>query len=194
VQGLSGRTPIVYSYPSFWSTQMAGSTAFSHYPLWLASYRPTAPAPLAGWDAWSLWQYTSTATVPGIPGTGAVDLSRFNGTEAQLARLANEGPGTAAGPSIRPLVRAVLSPTKAPTHAIRLTGQTSRQFAGEHIYRQGLYAHAWHTLATTKVNRNGTYGYVISPSGPTGQLDRVLLPATSRHLAGGSHALKVRIR
>ncbi|MGB8650585.1 MAG: GH25 family lysozyme [Mycobacteriales bacterium] len=87
VRAQSGRTPIVYSYPYFWSSAMAGTTALGRYPLWLASYRSTTPPPLAGWASWSLWQYTSGGTIPGI--AGAVDVSRFNGTLTQLAALAN---------------------------------------------------------------------------------------------------------
>lgn len=89
VRGLTGRTPIVYSYPYFWSSAMAGSTAFSRYPLWLAAYRTTAPTPLAGWPAWALWQYSATASVDGIPGAGAIDMSRFAGTKTQLDVVAD---------------------------------------------------------------------------------------------------------
>lgn len=89
VRGLTGRTPVVYSYPYFWSSAMAGSTAFSRYPLWLAAYRTTVPTPLAGWPAWALWQYSATASVDGIPGAGAIDMSRFAGTKAQLDVVAD---------------------------------------------------------------------------------------------------------
>lgn len=89
VRSLTGRTPVVYSYPYFWSSAMAGSTAFGRYPLWLAAYRTTAPTPLAGWPAWALWQYSATSSVDGIPGAGAIDMSQFAGTAAQLAALAN---------------------------------------------------------------------------------------------------------
>lgn len=89
VRALTGRTPVVYSYPFFWSSAMGGSTAFARYPLWLAAYRTTAPTPLAGWPAWSLWQYSATASVDGIPGAGAIDMSRFAGTAAQLTTMAD---------------------------------------------------------------------------------------------------------
>ena len=87
VHALTGRTPILYTYPYFWSSSMAGSTAFSRYPLWLAGYSPTAPAAVGGSAAWSLWQYTSSGAVPGI--RGSVDVSRFAGTAAQLTTLAD---------------------------------------------------------------------------------------------------------
>ena len=43
-------------------------------------YRTTPPAPVGGWPAWSMWQYTATASVPGI--IGDTDLSRFAGDAA----------------------------------------------------------------------------------------------------------------
>lgn len=87
LRSLTGRTPVVYSYPYFWSTAMAGTAALTRYPLWLAAYRSTAPSPVGSWPTWSLWQYSSTSTLPGIQ--GAVDMSRFAGTPAGLAAFAD---------------------------------------------------------------------------------------------------------
>ena len=83
----TGRVPVVYTYPSFWTVQMGGSSAFLRSPLWLATYRPNPPVPVGGWPAWSLWQYTASASVPGI--TGAVDMSRFAGDALGLAAFAD---------------------------------------------------------------------------------------------------------
>ena len=96
----TGRIPMIYSGPYFWSTAMAGSTAFAQYPLWEAHYTTSAqPQSIAGWPSWTLWQYTdgtfgAPAPVPGIP--AAVDRDRFAGTKAQLAALASSSrPGIA---------------------------------------------------------------------------------------------------
>ena len=94
VRAQTGRTPIVYSYPYFWSSMMAGTTAFGRYPLWLASPTATSPTPFAGWKAWTLWQYTASGSAPGVPG-GAADMSRFAGTGAQMTALGNGVPATA---------------------------------------------------------------------------------------------------
>ena len=52
VQALTGRQPIIYTYPNFWRTQMANTTEFNHYPLWIADYNgQNAPGPLPG--GWS---------------------------------------------------------------------------------------------------------------------------------------------
>jgi GH25 family lysozyme M1 (1,4-beta-N-acetylmuramidase) len=87
LQTLTGRRPMIYTYPSFWRNAMGGSTGFTSYPLWIASYGTAAP-PTLGWPGWTFWQYTSTSTVRGIPGAGAVDVSRFNGDMSALAALA----------------------------------------------------------------------------------------------------------
>jgi len=67
VQRLTGRVPILYTGPNFWKTRVR-SSAFGAYPLWLARYNSTPPAPLPGWNRWTFWQYTSSGRIPGIPG------------------------------------------------------------------------------------------------------------------------------
>ena len=89
----TGRTPMIYTGPYFWSTAMAGSKAFVQYPLWEAHWTTAAqPQQVASWPSFTIWQYSngtygSPAPVPGIP--ALVDRSRFAGTKAQLAALAS---------------------------------------------------------------------------------------------------------
>src|SRR3954452_25442316 len=86
VTARTGRTPIIYSYPYFWKTSMGNSAAFTQYPLWVASYGVSSP-PTIVWPTWTFWQYSSTSTVSGI--SGQVDMDSFNGSLAQLQKLAN---------------------------------------------------------------------------------------------------------
>ncbi|MBT0565606.1 glycoside hydrolase family 25 protein [Williamsia sp. CHRR-6] len=88
VQALTGRMPIIYTYPSFWRTAMANTTRFTRYPLWIADYNgASSPGPLpGGWPNWTFWQYTSTAVVPGIP--GRADMNRYSGSQGDLRTLA----------------------------------------------------------------------------------------------------------
>jgi GH25 family lysozyme M1 (1,4-beta-N-acetylmuramidase) len=72
MRDLTGRTPMLYTYPTFWTGDLGDPLALARYPLWMASYG-TPRAPIA-----DLWQYTSTAHVKGI--VGKVDLSKFVGT------------------------------------------------------------------------------------------------------------------
>ena len=83
---LSGRTPIVYTYPSFWDTYLK-TNAHAANPLWIAHYSTTSPRIPGGWSSWKMWQYTSAARVAGIPDT-TVDRNYFNGTLTQLKSFA----------------------------------------------------------------------------------------------------------
>lgn len=102
VQVLTGRTPIIYSYPYFWKTSMANSTEFSAagYPLWLADYTgratPTFPLP-GGWTSWTFWQYTDASGVPSI--AGGVDNSNYCCAFSSLQHLAFDSTTTEAPPA-----------------------------------------------------------------------------------------------
>jgi lysozyme len=95
VERRTGRVPILYSYPYFWQTAMGGDGSFGAYPLWLASYSRSTPAPLPGWPRWTFWQSSSSGQVPGVPGT--VDLDAMCCSVGTLAALADgrTGPITA---------------------------------------------------------------------------------------------------
>ena len=72
VRWLTGRTPMIYTYPRFWSETLHDPAALARYPLWMAAYRGMQPDPSA-----TFWQYTSGAYVDGIH--SRVDMSRFLG-------------------------------------------------------------------------------------------------------------------
>lgn len=87
LQSRVGRVPMIYTGWWFWDT-FVGDANFSSYPLWLANYT-SGPAPTGtpvGWRFWTVWQWSSTTTVPGIRGN--VDANRLIGGEAALANLA----------------------------------------------------------------------------------------------------------
>ena len=80
----TGRTPILYTYRSFWIDEMANTTRFAEYPLWLAEYevsQPTRPM-IGGWSEWLFWQRAETGRVSGF--VDHVDLNVFAGTRADL--------------------------------------------------------------------------------------------------------------
>jgi GH25 family lysozyme M1 (1,4-beta-N-acetylmuramidase) len=102
-ESLTGRVPILYFSPSFWTDHMGNSTAYTRYPLWIAHYTTaSAPRVPGGWPKWTFWQYTSSGSVSGIAGN--VDKNRFNGTTAELAALTNTTGGStdpvAPGPTV----------------------------------------------------------------------------------------------
>ncbi|MER6958213.1 glycoside hydrolase family 25 protein [Streptomyces sp. NPDC000618] len=89
VEEKTGISPTLYSQKSFVDQCMAGTKALGKYRAWLAHYSPTPPPALPGGTGWSFWQYTESATVPGIP--NKVDGNMFKGSYTSLRHLANLG-------------------------------------------------------------------------------------------------------
>jgi hypothetical protein len=83
---------MIYVSPSFWQSHLGNSTAFHHYPLWVAHWGVSSPTVPGGWPTWTFWQRTDSGSVDGI--AGRVDMNRFNGTSAQLATLALKSGGS----------------------------------------------------------------------------------------------------
>lgn len=103
----TGRTPILYSYPSFLEGAMNRDAELATYPLWLAHYGVDPAVDIAqpglktlgcyvhSWTAadcsshWSIWQYTSCGIAPkyGVPGN-RLDLNVFRGSHEEFLKLA----------------------------------------------------------------------------------------------------------
>jgi len=102
----TGRTPFLYSYPSFLEGSMNRSKELTQYPLWLAQYGidPANPINQPGvkpggcfvhsWTGancdsqWTVWQYSSCGIAPkyGVPGS-RLDLNVFRGTPSSFLEL-----------------------------------------------------------------------------------------------------------
>lgn len=82
----TGRVPMIYTYRYFWIEQMANTTEFSQYPLWLAAYQAQVPGTVGGWDQIDFWQRSSSGRINGI--VGDVDMNLFNGDDGELAAFA----------------------------------------------------------------------------------------------------------
>lgn len=86
-----GRRPIIYSASSFWNVQMAYSSAWKKYPLWVAHYSDASiPRMPRGWPDWVFWQFTPNGQVDGA--IGNMNLSRFNGDYNALRAFAGLSP------------------------------------------------------------------------------------------------------
>ncbi len=96
-RSLTGQYPIIYTTANWWNTCTGGSTRFGDDPMWVAAYGFSSPPMPAGWSAWTIWQYTSGGTVPGVDSAGTTDLDVFNPAAIGLI-----DPGTLAS---RPLTR-----------------------------------------------------------------------------------------
>ncbi|GAC1445233.1 MAG: hypothetical protein NVSMB55_25170 [Mycobacteriales bacterium] len=114
LQDLTGRTPIIYTYPYFWTHQMGNSTAYTGYPLWIANYGVSSPTTLT-WPTWTFWQYSSSGTVDGINTPGGTDVNQFNGSPQQLSDFAlGSPPPPVQGPTPSPSPTHSASPTSSP--------------------------------------------------------------------------------
>ena len=80
IKARTGSKPIMYIPVSWWATCTRGHVGFGQRPLWVPYYSTTASRPPlpAGWTTWSIWQYSSTGTVRGIPAAGNTDLDQAN--------------------------------------------------------------------------------------------------------------------
>jgi GH25 family lysozyme M1 (1,4-beta-N-acetylmuramidase) len=78
VRSALGRKPMIYTnYSSWGATGHTLEFAKARYPLWVAQWgvaKPLVPASNWAGRGWSVWQYTSSGSVPGI--VGRVDMNR----------------------------------------------------------------------------------------------------------------------
>lgn len=78
----TGRHAVIYTATSWWKQCTGNYTGFAaDHPLWIARYASTVGELPAGWDFYTMWQYTSTG-----PTVGDHDL--FNGTVDRVRALA----------------------------------------------------------------------------------------------------------
>ena len=102
----TGRTPILYSSPSFLETALNRDKELNSYPLWIAHYAIDPAEPDAkpnvkpggcfvhSWTTkecsadWTMWQYTSCGIAPkyGVPGH-RLDLNVFSGGREKFLAL-----------------------------------------------------------------------------------------------------------
>lgn len=86
VKAATGREPIVYTSPGFWSQIGYGTT---YTTLWVAHWGVASPTVPNSWNDWMFWQYSSTGHVDGIAGN--VDLDEFHGALEDLHEYATTG-------------------------------------------------------------------------------------------------------
>ncbi|KAI1135423.1 glycoside hydrolase family 25 protein [Hypoxylon sp. FL0543] len=78
----TGRYPLIYTSPSWWSSCTGGSSAFVNTnPLVLARYSSSAGTPPGGWPYYTIWQFNNSYKYGG-------DSDTFNGEYSQLQKLA----------------------------------------------------------------------------------------------------------
>ena len=91
IQRRTGQHPLIYSTAGWWDTCTGDSAAFTADPLWIANFNVSSPAMPAAWQNWAYWQYTDSATVPGISSKATKpDASWLSSTALELAAPGNQ--------------------------------------------------------------------------------------------------------
>lgn len=122
-----GRTPMIYTGPSFWNEYMTGG--FGNYPLWVAEYGVSEPKATNGWSTWAFWQYSESGSVAGI---SPVDLDYFNGSLDDLLAFIQASAGAGTHLSLpQPSGPAQSSPTSTQTYTVQ-SGDTLGSIAKQH--------------------------------------------------------------
>jgi hypothetical protein len=168
VENLTGRAPIIYVSPHFWKTYMGDSTAFHHYPLWIAHYAVSSPTVPGGWPTWTFWQGTSNGRVQGI--SGNTDLDAFNGSLARLKVLANLVPDSTPAAAPTALSLAVRSNVVRVGAHVRLTGALSRAdtdagLSGRvvRLWVRPARTHTWRLARRAITASDGRFRFAVTP-------------------------------
>jgi lysozyme len=100
VAAATGVTPILYTSPSFVTSTLGSPAGLdAKAQLWIANWQVTCPDVPAPFATWPFWQYDDMGTVPGISGSGNVDLDVFNGGAAELQALTLQAPSSSSASS-----------------------------------------------------------------------------------------------
>ncbi|MEU8437596.1 peptidoglycan-binding protein [Streptomyces sp. NPDC029216] len=173
--------PIVYTSASFVKDCLHGdASALASRLLWQPRYGSGSrePVPIPGAGTWTIWQYSETGHVSGVPHDG--DVNVFHGTEAHLRALAAPGgsgsPGTPA-PTERswPLLREGSQGTNVHTLQLLLAA------AGAKVTVDGSYG-----PATTSAVKAFQHKHHLKADGITGPDTWSRLATSQRPGDGGS--------
>lgn len=75
----TGRLPMIYMSESTFAA-LGNPSWMKNYPWWIARYRSLSQGP--GIDGWTIWQYSGSASIPGLANSG--DKNIFQGSLADL--------------------------------------------------------------------------------------------------------------
>jgi lysozyme len=90
VQRLAGAGVMLYTGAYFARDNL--NNILAEFPLWIAHYGTQTPLDNNTWKEWTMFQYSSTGSVPGI--LGNVDLNEINGSVDELAKKFKDVPAT----------------------------------------------------------------------------------------------------
>ena len=91
VQRRTGQHPVIYTTADWWKRCTGDSAKFSADPLWIAGGTTSGPTLPAAWNKWIYWQYTNSASVPGISSKATKpDANWLSSTALELAAPASQ--------------------------------------------------------------------------------------------------------
>jgi GH25 family lysozyme M1 (1,4-beta-N-acetylmuramidase) len=152
----TGVTPMIYTGPSFWNDSLGGTTDFSSYPLWQATYTDAATPPtFGGWGT-----YTDAASVAGI--SGGVDQSRFRGSRSDLSAVAQPNvPASLSAPASLGAYQSLRSASRQYKLIMQGDGNLVLSGMGHTLWSSATNGHPGSHLSVT----SDAQAVVYSPSG-----------------------------
>ena len=188
VAQLTGRTPMIYVSPAFWKYNLANSTAFHDYPLWIANYGVSQPTVPGGWPTWTFWQGSSSGRVPGI--SGNVDTDVFNGSLSQLQKMAL---AYAPAPATLALTASNPAPTsgQSVTFAGTMLDSSGAPVAGKTVWLNTRLpgTTSWTRAATVTTSAKGAYAVTLPVTAAASY--RARFPGDSQYAAAVSRVARV---
>ncbi|MBV6500939.1 MAG: hypothetical protein CJBNEKGG_03430 [Prosthecobacter sp.] len=168
VQRQTGVKPIVYMNRNFATNEV--DSRVSEFPLWVADYGPNdgrfmlSRSPAAGvWPSWSLWQFTSRATLTGN-GSTYIDRNHFPGDQtAFMSFIGNSTVVPPPGPVLK-------TPGSATLPGEALATLTPRFTWGAASTATGYELTVINSQANLEVYKNGTIGNTTTFDLPAGTL------------------------
>jgi len=171
----TSKVPIIYTTADWWNACTGNDTAFSTYPLWLASYGVTNPALPAGWNNYAIWQY-GQGTVDGISGVDQDEL----GPVLQVAQ-AGTAIGTVRLRTLSSLAGQAVTYSAAGLPPGLSISSSSGLISGTPI-TAGTYSVTVTATDTTGASGSAVFSWMVSPAG--GGTCQVVYSTTSQWPGG----------
>lgn len=185
-----GVKALVYTSPSFWTTNLNDTTVIAElgFPLWIAHYtsKSVPRVPAANWNGrgWAFWQWTSCATVPGI--SGCADEDRYASGDLSPFTIPGE-------PEPEPTPEPATPPSNESPPIVSGQTEVGMSLTSSNGTWSGTeplsYSHSWYRCA-----EDGSGCTAVNDSGPSHELTaadyghRMKVVVTATNSAGSAEA------
>ncbi|GAA2214116.1 hypothetical protein GCM10009850_095800 [Nonomuraea monospora] len=124
----TGRHAIIYTTTSWWQTCTGNSAKFKSNPLWLARWGGDPGELPKSWKRWTFWQSADKGPLVGGGNT-------FNGTESQLATLANPPASVSVSGQAKNRKTYTVTIKNTGPHPVKDIKLSGRAFGGQTVVR-----------------------------------------------------------